>query len=232
MPLELGQYSVTSPPAVIGDLIIVGSAIGDNRATNLERGIVRALDARTGAVKWLWDPIPNSIEDPASNTWQERSNVNTGAANAWAPLSVDLASGLVFVPTSSPSPDFFGGERLGDNYYANSVVVNAFTGEVALSQQLVHHDIWDYDVPAQPTVTSITFAGETHDAVVVVTKTGMLFAFDRDTGEPIYTVEERPVPQSDVLGEVTSPTQPFSAVAMLANQEPGNAKRRLWHRFF
>ena len=223
--VELGQYSVTSPPAVIGDLIIVGSAIGDNRATNLERGIVRALDARTGAVKWLWDPIPNSIEDPARNTWQERSNVSTGAANAWAPLSVDLASGLVFVPTSSPSPDFFGGERLGDNYYANSIVaLNAFTGKVAWFQQLVHHDLWDYDVPAQPTVTSITFAGETHDAVVVVTKTGMLFAFDRDTGEPIYAVEERPVPQSDVPGEVTSPTQPFSAVAALANQAPVTPK--------
>ena len=217
--VELGDYSVTSPPAVLGDRIIVGSAIGDNRATDLERGIVRALDARSGEILWLWDPIPKSPEDPATATWQASSNVSTGAANVWAPIVADSTSGLVFASTSSPSPDFYGGERLGDNHYANSVVaLDSATGEVVWFRQLVHHDVWDYDIPAQPTLTTITRNGKTYDAVVVVTKTGMLFAFERSTGEPIYAIEERPVPQTDVPGEVTSPTQPFSSIPALADQ--------------
>ena len=217
--VELGDYSVTSPPAVLGDRIIVGSAIGDNRATDLERGIVRALDARSGEILWLWDPIPKSPEDPATATWQANSNVSTGAANVWAPIVADLTSGLVFASTSSPSPDFYGGERLGDNHYANSVVaLDSVTGDVVWFRQLVHHDVWDYDIPAQPTLTTISRDGKSYDAVVVVTKTGMLFAFERSTGEPIYAIEERPVPQTDVPGEVTSPTQPFSSIPALADQ--------------
>ena len=217
--VELGDYSVTSPPAVLGDRIIVGSAIGDNRATDLERGIVRALDARSGEILWLWDPIPKSPEDPATATWQANSNVSTGAANVWAPIVADSTSGLVFASTSSPSPDFYGGERLGDNHYANSVVaLDSVTGDVVWFRQLVHHDVWDYDIPAQPTLTTITRKGKSYDAVVVVTKTGMLFAFERSTGEPIYAIEERPVPQTDVPGEVTSPTQPFSSIPALADQ--------------
>lgn len=217
--VELGDYSVTSPPAVLGDRIIVGSAIGDNRATDLERGIVRALDARSGEILWLWDPIPKSPEDPATATWQANSNVSTGAANVWAPIVADSTSGLVFASTSSPSPDFYGGERLGDNHYANSVVaLDSVTGDVVWFRQLVHHDVWDYDIPAQPTLTTISRDGKSYDAVVVVTKTGMLFAFERSTGEPIYAIEERPVPQTDVPGEVTSPTQPFSSIPALADQ--------------
>jgi quinoprotein glucose dehydrogenase len=217
--VELGDYSVTSPPAVLGDRIIVGSAIGDNRATDLERGIVRALDARSGEILWLWDPIPKSPEDPATATWQANSNVSTGAANVWAPIVADLTSGLVFASTSSPSPDFYGGERLGDNHYANSVVaLDSVTGDVVWFRQLVHHDVWDYDIPAQPTLTTISRDGKSYDAVVVVTKTGMLFAFERSTGEPIYAIEERPVPQTDVPGEVTSPTQPFSSIPALVDQ--------------
>ena len=114
--VELGEYSITSPPAILGDLVIVGSAIGDNRATDLERGIVRAIDAQTGSIQWLWDPIPKSTNDKARATWNDDSNLSTGAANAWAPLTADPSSGLIYVPTSSPSPDFFGGERLGDNF--------------------------------------------------------------------------------------------------------------------
>jgi quinoprotein glucose dehydrogenase len=217
--VELGDYSVTSPPAVLGDRIIVGSAIGDNRATDLELGIVRALDARSGEILWLWDPIPKSPEDPATATWQANSNVSTGAANVWAPIVADSTSGLVFASTSSPSPDFYGGERLGDNHYANSVVaLDSVTGDVVWFRQLVHHDVWDYDIPAQPTLTTISRDGKSYDAVVVVTKTGMLFAFERSTGEPIYAIEERPVPQTDVPGEVTSPTQPFSSIPALADQ--------------
>lgn len=213
--VDIGDYGITSPPAVMGDQIVVGSAIGDNRAVRSERGIVRALDARSGALRWLWDPIPRTENDPAAASWQGESALLTGSANAWAPLTVDLERDLVFVSTSSPSPDFYGGERLGDNHYANSVVaLRGSSGEVVWHQQLVHHDVWDYDVPAQPTLTHLQ--GE--PAVLVVTKTGMLFGFHRDTGRALIGIEERPVPASDVPGERLSPTQPFSAIPALADQ--------------
>jgi quinoprotein glucose dehydrogenase len=204
------DYEVTSPPAIIGDLIIVGSSIGDNRGVELERGVVRAYDARSGKLAWSWDPIPKSDADPARKTWQGDSNNRTGAANAWGVISVDPERGLVFVPTSSPSPDFYGGERKGSNLYANSVVaLRASTGKVVWYFQVVHHDLWDYDVPAQPVLSTVQRAGKTVAAVLVATKMGNLFVLDRATGKPLFPVEERPVPKSDVPGEETSPTQPF-----------------------
>jgi quinoprotein glucose dehydrogenase len=216
--VSIGDYSVTSPPAVAGDRIIVGSAIGDNRAVELERGIVRALDARTGEILWQWDPIPRHKEDPAHTSWASGSAL-TGAANAWAPLSADVERGLVYVPTSSPSPDFYGGERLGDNRYANSIVaLEISTGNVRWHQQLVHHDVWDYDTPSQPTLVDLQIDGKAVPAVLVVTKTGMLFGFHRDTGEALLGFEERAVPDTDVPGEKLSPTQPFSAIPPLADQ--------------
>src|SRR5262249_3283956 len=143
-----GQYQVTSPPAVIGGLIIVGSSVGDNRGVELERGVIRAYDARTGKLHWSWDPIPTDPADPARKTWKGESATHTGAANAWSIISADPARDMVFVPTGSPSPDFYGGERLGDNRYANSVVaLRASTGKVVWHFQAVHHDLWDYDVP-------------------------------------------------------------------------------------
>jgi len=146
-----GEYTITSPPARIGDRLVVGSAIGDNGGVELERGIVRALDARTGEVLWTFDPIPTDPTDPAFSSWEGESARRTGAANAWAPISADPGRGLVFVPTSSPSPDFYGGERLGDNHYANSVVaLDIRDGRVLWHRQLVHHDVWDYDTPMQP----------------------------------------------------------------------------------
>lgn len=215
-----GQYSVTSPVAVLDDRIIVGSSIGDNGAVDLEQGIVRALDPVNGAQLWQWDPIPRDPTDPASRTWQGRSASITGAANAWAPISVDPERRLVFVPTSSPSPDFYGGERLGENHYANSIVaLDADTGQVRWFRQLVHHDVWDYDIPAQPSLTVIGRGGKEIPAVVVVTKTGMLYAFDRDSGSPIYGMTEKPVPQTDVPGERTHPTQPFSDIAIAAHHQ-------------
>ena len=218
--LGIGDYGITSPPAVFGDLIIVGSAIGDNRAVSLERGVVRAINARTGIEVWRFDPIPRQAEDPASSTWEGQSASHTGAANAWAPLSIDVDLGLVFVPTSSPSPDFYGGERLGDNRYANSIVaLNAQTGTVVWHQQTVHHDVWDYDIPAQPVLVELDVKGERVPAVVVATKTGMLFSFRRDNGVPIHGMEERVVPASDVPGERLSPTQPFSMIPSLASQK-------------
>jgi quinoprotein glucose dehydrogenase len=217
--VDIGDYGITSPPAVLGDLLIVGSAIGDNRAVRSERGIVRALDVRTGALLWLWDPIPRSSADPAYSSWADDSAAIAGSANAWAPLSVDEERDLVFVPTSSPSPDFYGGERLGDNRYANSLVaLRGSTGQVVWHQQLVHHDVWDYDVPSQPTLTTLQVDGERLPAVMVVTKTAMLYGFHRDTGQPLIGMTEQTVPASDVPGERLSPTQPFSSIPPLADQ--------------
>jgi quinoprotein glucose dehydrogenase len=208
--VERGNYQVTSPPAVIGDAIIVGSAIGDNRGVELERGVVRAYDARTGKLLWSWDPIPKNANDPARKTWDGESADRTGAANAWSIISTDAELGLVFVPTSSPSPDFYGGERKGDNRYANSVVaLRAGTGAVVWHFQVVHHDLWDYDVASQPMLINLKRNGRDVPAVAVGTKMGMIFVLDRRSGKPIFPVEERPVPQTTVKGEQTSATQPF-----------------------
>lgn len=208
--VDRGDYQVTSPPAVIGDLIIVGSSMGDNRGVELERGVVRAYDARSGKLQWSWDPIPNDPGDPARKTWQGESATRTGAANAWSIISVDPERGLVFVPTGSPSPDFYGGERKGNNEYANSVVaLRAATGKVVWHFQVVHHDLWDYDVASQPMLITVKRNGRDIPAVAVGTKIGHLFVLDRVTGKPLFPVEERPVPQSNVPGEQTSPTQPF-----------------------
>jgi quinoprotein glucose dehydrogenase len=204
------EYGVTSPPVVIGDLVVVGSAIGDNRAATLERGIVRAFDARTGALRWLWDPIPRESADPAFQTWARGSARRTGAANVWAQLSVDAARDLVFVPTSSPSPDYYGGERPGSNSYADSVVaLRGSSGKLVWHYQIVHHNIWDYDLPAQPGLITVRKDGRDIPAVAQATKMGFLFLLRRETGEPIFPVEERRVPRSDVPGEHSWPTQPF-----------------------
>jgi quinoprotein glucose dehydrogenase len=204
------EYGVTSPPVVLGDLVVVGSAIGDNRAATLERGIVRAFDARTGALRWLWDPIPRDPADPAFRTWAHQSARRTGAANVWAQLSVDAARDLVFVPTSSPSPDYYGGQRLGSNAYADSVVaLRGSSGKLVWHYQVVHHNIWDYDLPAQPSLITVRKDGRDIPAVAQATKMGFLFLLDRETGEPIFPVEERPVPRSEVPGEQSWPTQPF-----------------------
>jgi quinoprotein glucose dehydrogenase len=198
MLLGRGNYQVTSPPAIAGDLVIVGSSIGDNRAASVERGIVRAYDARSGQLKWTWDPIP----------WSDRNSPRTGAANAWSVLSVDAARDLVFIPTGSAAPDFYGGLRPGDNKWANSVVaLRASTGKFVWGFQVVHHDLWDYDVASQPVL--FTYQGK--PAVAVTTKMGNLFVLDRETGKPLHEVTERNVPRSHVPGEEASPTQPFSS---------------------
>ena len=205
-----GHYGVTSPPAVIGDLVVVGSAIGDNGAVEMADGSVRAYDARDGTLRWRWEPVPRHPADPARDTWKGDAADKTGAANAWSIFSVDAARDLVFVPTGSASPDFYGGERLGSNSYANSVVaLRGSTGEVVWHYQLVHHDLWDYDLPAQPVLLDVKKDGVEIPAVAQATKMGFLFLLHRETGQPIFPVEERPVPQSTVPGEETWPTQPF-----------------------
>jgi quinoprotein glucose dehydrogenase len=207
---EPGQYAVTSPPVVAGDLVITGSAIGDNRRVELELGVVRAFDARSGARRWSWDPIPRGADDPAHAGWRSAQAARTGAANAWSILSLDPERDLLFVPTGAPSPDFYGGEREGDNRYANSVVaLRASTGELVWHRQLVHHDVWDYDVAAQPVLVEVERDGARLPAVIQATKMGLLFTFERSTGAPLFALEERPVPQAGVAGEGLSPTQPF-----------------------
>lgn len=208
-PFELGEYEVTSPPAVLGDLVIVGSAIADNNRADTPSGVVRAYDARTGRRRWAWDPIPRRGGDPAYDTWRGPSAHRTGAANAWTVISVDSARKLVFVPTGSASPDFYGGERLGENRYANSLVaLRGTTGEVVWAFQAVHHDLWDYDLPAQPALVTLQRDGRAVPAVVQASKMGYVFVLDRETGRPLFPVEERPVPASDVPGEEAWPTQP------------------------
>ena len=205
-----GEFQITSPPVVVSDLVVVGSAIGDNARVVAPAGSVRAFDAKTGAPRWDWDPIPRTQDNPAAPTWTGAHPPQEGHANAWAPMAVDERRELIFVPTSSPSPDFFGGLRPGSNRHANSVVaLDGPTGRVRWSFQTVHHDIWDYDVPAQPGLYSVWRDGRPHDVVAQVTKTGFVFVLDRDTGKPFLPVEERPVPQAAVAGEWLSPTQPF-----------------------
>lgn len=205
---ERGEYVVTSPPAIIGDLIVVGSAVGDNGPVRSERGVVRAFDARSGALRWSFDPVARGVARPP-DSWTE-DGLRTGGANAWSTMSVDAARGLVFVPTSSPSPDYYGGERIGRNDYANSVVaLRAATGAVAWHFQVVHHDLWDYDVATQPVLLTVRRDARNIDAVAVGTKMGHLFVLDRDSGTPLFPVEERAVPPSDVAGERAWPTQPF-----------------------
>jgi quinoprotein glucose dehydrogenase len=206
------NYGVTSPPAILDGKVIVGSSIGDNRAVLEELGSVRAFDARSGRLVWSWDPIPREPSNPVYKEWDSAKVAAASAANAWAPLSVDEERHLVFVPTGSASPDFFGGERPGDNRWANSVVaLDGDTGKLKWGQQLVHHDLWDYDVGSQPTLANITHDGKSVPAVIQATKTGFLFTFDRDSGTPLFPIEERAVPQDAVPGEHPSPTQPFPA---------------------
>jgi len=203
-----GWYHMTSPPTVIDDLVIVGSAIDDNHRVDMPRGVVRAFDARSGALRWSWDPIPaNPATAADSNTW------NSGAANAWSIMSVDLERDLIFVPTGSASPDYYGGLRPSDDKWANSVVaLHAKTGAVAWGFQLVHHDLWDYDTASPPLLATLRHNGQNVPVVIQGNKTGLLYVLNRDTGVPVFPVEERAVPQSDVPGEVTSPTQPFPVV--------------------
>jgi quinoprotein glucose dehydrogenase len=202
-----GQYHMTSAPTVIGDIVVVGSAINDNSRVDMPSGVVRAFDARTGALRWSWEPLPPNEPGSATNggkPWR------TGAGNAWSTIVADPERGLIFVPTGSASPDYYGGLRLGDDKWANSVVaLRAKTGELAWGFQLVHHDLWDYDSASPPLLTTIVHDGKKIPVVIQGNKTGLLYVLNRDTGVPVFPVEERPVPQSDIPGEVASPTQPF-----------------------
>ena len=207
-PAGLADYQVTSPPAVVGNTIVVGSAIQDGARTTEPSGEVRGFDAITGALKWRWDPIPQ--DGLGADTWRNDSNTRTGAANVWSIIVADATRNLVFLPTSSPSPDYYGGERLGNNLFSDSVVaLRADTGARVWHFQTVHHDLWDYDVASPPILFDWRKEARTVAAIAIASKTGHVFVLDRQTGQPLIPIEERPVPASDVPGEQASPTQPF-----------------------
>jgi quinoprotein glucose dehydrogenase len=222
-PHHVSSYQVTSPPVVVNDLIVTGSAIADNNVLATASGEIRAYDARTGALRWTWDPIPQDPADPAFPTWKDPRGGRVAAANAWTILSADPVRDLVFVPTSSPSPDYYGAERTGSNVYANSIVaLRASTGAVVWHFQTVHHDLWDYDNASPPTLVTVTRDGRDVPAVLQATKTGMLFVLHRETGDPLYPVEERAVPRSTVPKEEAWPTQPFSAIQLSPHSVSAN----------
>ncbi len=202
--------SSSSPPLVVGDVVITGSSIADRRITKeAARGDVRAWDVRTGELRWTFDTIPRPGQF-GIETWEDESWAYTGNTNVWTLMSADPDLGLVYLPIGTPTNDFYGGHRLGDNLFAESLVaVDATTGQRRWHFQMVHHGLWDYDNPAAPILADIIVDGRPIEAVVQVTKQGFAFVFDRATGEPVWPIEERPVPPSDMPGERAAPTQPF-----------------------
>jgi quinoprotein glucose dehydrogenase len=206
---EPAEYSITSPPAILNDLAITGSLVLDNQRTDAPSGVVRAYDVRSGALRWAWNPIP-----PGMAPTDPDGSYRSGTTNVWSVIAVDEARNLVFVPTGNTNPDYFGGHRGGlerglDHYSSSVVALDGATGKVVWHYQMVHHDLWDYDTPAQPTLMDLRLGDETIPVVVQVTKMGMTFVLHRETGEPVFPVEERPVPQDPAPGEYLSPTQPF-----------------------
>lgn len=202
------RRSVTSPPAVYGDLVIVGAEVPEWPARG-PSGDLRAFNIRTGEMVWRFHTVPRP-GDPGNETWEGDSWRDRTGANVWSIMSVDTERGIVFLPIGSPGYDFYGGDRKGSNLYANSLVaLDASTGRLLWYQQLVHHDVWDYDLPAQPVLANIRSGAEEIPVVVQVTKMGFVFVFNRVTGESLFPIEQRPVPRSEVPGEETWPTQPF-----------------------
>jgi len=208
--VKKGDYAVTSPPLILGDRIITGAMVIDDTRVDVPGGAVRAFDVRSGALLWGWDPIPPN-QPPLPPAEDGTPRFERGTSNAWSALSGDAERELVFVPTGNTSPDYYGAHRHGLDYYSSSVVaLDAKTGQVVWHFQAVHHDLWDYDTPAQPTLFEFPSAQGPVPALAMPTKMGHLFLLNRETGEPLFPVEERPVPQEGAVpGESLSPTQPF-----------------------
>jgi quinoprotein glucose dehydrogenase len=203
------EYSSLSPPAIMGDRIIMGAMVLDRVHNDMPSGVVRAFDVRSGKMLWYWDPIPPGQEPRYDD--QGKPSFYRGTTNVWSIISVDEKHDLVFLPTGNTSTDFFGGLRNNVDYWSSSVVaLRGSTGEVVWHFQMVHHDIWDYDTPSQPTLFEFEREGSTIPALAQPTKMGHLYLLNRLTGEPLFPVEERPVPQKHAVeGEYLSPTQPF-----------------------
>ena len=209
-PVNPAHYGQSSPPVIWGDLVVVGSAIPDRLIQDRPpTGEVQAFDARTGRRVWQWNPIPRPGE-PGSETWDPDAGERIGHTNVWAPFSVDTARGLLYLPVSTPTNDWYGGRRRGAGLYGESLVcLDARTGRMVWHYQIVHHGLWDYDPSSAPMLISLTLDGRPVDAVALPGKTGFLYAFERLTGKPLWPIEERPVPASDVPGEAANATQPI-----------------------
>ena len=211
-PVSRHEFDQTSPSVVFGDLVIVGSRVPDRVQRKFDPpGTVQAFDVRTGERRWVFFTIPQSGEDFGADTWEDESWRYTGHANVWGLMSLDAERGLLYVPTSTPSSDYWGGRRVGANLFAESLVcLDARTGERRWHFQTVHHGVWDYDLSAAPNLVTITVDGRRIDAVAQVAKNGFTYVFDRVTGEPVWPIEERAVDTAtDVPGEVLYPTQPL-----------------------
>jgi quinoprotein glucose dehydrogenase len=206
-----GEVSAASRPAIVNGVVVVGSTVADDQRSDAPSGRVLAYDARSGKQVWEFDPLPRSPADPATATWVNGGPGEVGAGNVWAEMAVDESLDLVYLPTTSPSVDFYGGARPGAGAYADSIVaLHGATGQVAWYFQFTHHNIWDYDTPSQPLLMDLPYNGKTVPALVQTLKTGMIFVFNRKTGEPLIPYVERPVPQQGAApGEWLSPTQPF-----------------------
>ena len=214
-PFDRALYNVSSPPVICRDVAVVGATVLDSFAVGkmplkaMPPGDVRGFDVRTGEQKWVFHTIPQAGEF-GNETWDNDSWKTTGNTNVWTMMSADEALGYVYLPISTPTNDYYGGHRYGDDLFAESLVcLNAETGERVWHFQILHHGLWDYDLPAAPNLVDITVDGKEIKAVAQVTKQAFCFVFDRVTGEPVWPIEERPVPQSDVPGEKSSATQPF-----------------------
>jgi quinoprotein glucose dehydrogenase len=209
-PTNRLHFTQTSPPVIYEDLVILGNGVADRLVyRNDPPGTMQAFDVHTGERAWRFDLIPQKGE-VGNETWEQGSWRYTGHTNAWAPLTLDEQRGLLYVPVGTPSNDWYGGHRKGDNLFGETLVVlEARTGKRVWHFQTVRHGLWDYDLSAPPTLLTIEREGRAIDAVAVAGKTGFLYTFDRVTGEPVWPIEDRAVPQSDVPGEQTSPTQPF-----------------------
>ncbi len=208
---EIKHATQSSPPVVYKDLVIVGSQVPDRVQLPDPAGYVQAINARTGKRVWTFSVIPQSAKDPGAETWENQSWRNSGHGNVWAPMALDEARGLLYLPTSTPSSDYYGGQRHGANLFAESLVcLDAATGKIKWYFQTVHHGLWDWDNPAPPNLVTITVNGQRIDAVAQVTKQGFTFVFDRVSGKPVWPIVERPVPtDSDVPGEKPYATQPI-----------------------
>ncbi len=207
---ERGDVSNSSPPVIIDGKVVINGRVVDNMRADVPAGAIRAFDMHTGAVAWVWNPLPPGEAD-AKNAPKGEPHVRS-TPNSWAPMSADPALNLIYIPMGNAAPDHFGGDRKGLDYFSSSVVaLDAKTGEVKWRFQTVHHDLWDFDIPAQPTLFDLPTANGPVPALAQTTKQGHIFILDRRTGQPLSPVEERPVPQGDLPGETYSPTQPFPA---------------------
>src|SRR5262245_13978724 len=204
---DVTHVTQSSPPVVYKDLVIVGSQVPDRVQLPDPAGYVQAFNARTGKRVWTFSVIPQSAKDPGAETWEDQSWRGNGHGNVWAPMALDQKRGLLYLPTSTPTSDYYGGGRPGANLFAESLVcLDAATGKIKWHFQTVHHGLWDWDIPTQPTLVTITVNGKTIDAVAQVTKRGDTFVFDRVNGAPVWPIVERPVPtDSDVHGEEAYP---------------------------